>query len=202
MTVNINQTLTKTKFPKGYGYDFLKDENTLNPIFRLTYNENNTIDSINPNDPITKYFLPDCFESELPEREEFWIDLIIESIDKFVSTYQWQTYDDNKNNNKRSLSPSIPDINSSTSVEDLFSGKYLPKGVQSVEWMEMQDEQKKSKTFTTSVRYNRHAYTVKAPIKCPLDESFKGKLDFVCLCSLLFIRPLKMASIAANKYKS
>jgi hypothetical protein len=167
---------------KGYGYDFLKDENTLNPIFRLTYNDNNVIDSINPNDTTTKYLLPDCFESESPENEEFWVDPVIESIDKFVSKYQWQL----SGENKRSLSP-ILDIDSSTSVEDLFSGKYLPKGVQSTEWTEMQAEQKRSKTMTTSVRYNRHAYTVKASIKCALDSFFVGKIDFVCFLFFLNI---------------
>ena len=147
----------------------------------MTYNDNNVIDSINPNDPTTKYLLPDCFKSESPEREEFWVDPIIESIDKFVSKYLWQSYDDEKT--KRSLS-SIPDIDSSTSVEDLFSGKYLPQGSESKDWIEMFTEQKKSKTMTTSIRYNRHAYTVKPAEKCPLDSSFKGKLlDFVCLFS-------------------
>jgi hypothetical protein len=132
--------------------------------------------------------VPDCFESDSPEREELWVDPIIESIDKFVSTYQWQSLSDNKNSNKRSLSSSIPDIDSSTRVDELFSGKYLPKGVQSAEWTDMQAEQKRSKTYTTSVRYNRHAYTVKAPLKCPLDSSFKGKLDLNCLFSLLFLK--------------
>ena len=119
--------------------------------------------------------MPDCFESELPEREEFWV--YIDSIDKFVSKYQWQSYDDNKNNNKRFLSSSssIPDIDSSTNVGDLFSGKYLPKGVQSKDYIDMSTEQKKSETMTTSVIYNRHAYTVKASYNCSLDSFFVGK---------------------------
>ena len=115
--------------------------------------------------------MPDCFKSESPEREEFWVDPIIDSIGKFATKYLWQIYDDKT---KRSSS-SIPDIDSSSSVEDLFSGKYLPQGSESKDWIEMFTEQKKSKTMTTSIRYNRHAYTVKPAEQCPLDSFFIGK---------------------------
>ena len=33
--------------------------------------------------------MPDCFEYESPEREEFWVDPLIESINQFVSIYDW-----------------------------------------------------------------------------------------------------------------
>ena len=51
------------------------------------------------------------------------------------------------------------------------------------------DEQRKSKTITTSVRYNRHAHTVKATFKCPLDKKFIGNptLFIIALKKLIYL---------------
>ena len=143
----------------------------------MTYNLNNTLDSVIENDT-TKYLLPDGFTGATPEFEEFWYEPYIESAKDYFSVYEWYSQLDT---GKRSLSlpktpQSIPDIDSSTSIKDLFSGIYLPKGVQSNDWITMQSEMRKSSSMTTSVRYHRHAYTVKAPFEAPLQDSFKGKI--------------------------
>jgi hypothetical protein len=67
---------------------------------------------------------------------------------------------------------------SNTDIKEIFSGKYLPKGVQSNDWISIQNEQRKSRSMTTSVRYLKHSFTVKSPIQCPLEDSFKGIYKF------------------------
>ena len=90
-----------------------------------------------------------------------------------MTLYDWTSVAGKRTVSK--LTESVPDIDSTTKVEDLYSGKYMPKSVQSIESTSMQDEQKRSKTMTTSVRYNRHLYTVKVPMNCPLEKNFTGK---------------------------
>ena len=123
--------------------------------------------------------LPDCFESEKPDREELWLDIFMQSINQFVSLGEWNFLFDwskqNINSSLTSRSFTIPDINSTTRIEDLFSGKYLPKGILSNDALWLQNQQIKTETVTTSVRYHRHSYTIKIPFNCPLDEEFKGK---------------------------
>ena len=143
--------------------------------------------------------MPNCFVSESPEKEEFWVDPVIDHIQEFTSMYVWGDVDDQRKSSSyskiasssSSKSISIPDIDSNTEISDLFSGKYLPKGVKSSEWSQMQSEQKKSKTMTTSVRYNRHLHTVKVPTDCPLNPFFISKLFnpiFFSIYQLLTIR--------------
>ena len=124
--------------------------------------------------------LPDCFESEKPDREEIWYDIFMSNINQFVSLADWSLLiDANKrtNNTSFSSSPFIPDIDSTTRIEDLFSGKYLPKGILSHDALWLQNQQIKTETVTTSVRYHRHSYTVKIPFRCPLEQGFKGKMN-------------------------
>ena len=147
---------------QGYGFDLLEDKNTLNPIFRLTYTSNNTINGINPNDNVP-YIMPDCFEYESSEIEEFWVDPLIENINQFVSIYDWTS---TINTGKRSTDTG--------KTQDYFFSKRDIRGIQSQAAGTLLDEQRKSKTITTSVRYNRHAYTVNANYRCPLDQHFIG----------------------------
>ena len=131
--------------------------------------------------------LPDCFVSESPDREELWVDELIERIDNFIAVGDWNILTDV---GKRSVSSSssssspysssssssslIPDIDSTTSIEDLFSGKYLPKGILSHDAIWLQNQQIKTETVTTSFRYSRHMHTIQIPFKCPLDDDFKS----------------------------
>ena len=134
--------------------------------------------------------LPDCFVSESPDREELWVDELIESIDYFIAVGDWNILTDV---GKRSVSSSssssspyssssssslIPDIDSTTNIEDLFSGKYLPKGILSHDAIWLQNQQIKTETVTTSFRYSRHLHTIQIPFKCPLNDEFKSKFNF------------------------
>jgi hypothetical protein len=121
--------------------------------------------------------LPDCFVSESPDVEDLWVDALIESIDYFIALGDWNTQIDLGKRSSSSSSSSIPDIDSTTRIEDLFSGNYLPKGILSHEAIWLQDQQIKTETVTTSFRYSRHSHTIQVPFKCPLDDDFKSKLE-------------------------
>ena len=59
-------------------------------------------------------------------------------------------------------------------VISLFSGAFGSSGSKSKYYKEMMEEQRISKTITTSTRYNEHIYTVQLSTKCKLHTHFKN----------------------------
>ena len=147
----------------GSGWDFVADA-TRYPVFKMTYDHSQMTND-------QEYLIPDCMVSESVKEASYMDDtVIIENSMKYSSLTSNSGSGSSSGlfGKKRFLGGII------SGIVGLFTGAFGSSGSQSNYYKGMMEEQRSSKTITTSTRYNEHAYTILLSTRCELHDNFKA----------------------------